>query len=95
MSGGTTNFTNWIDPVSAAGSNYEVRFTSTGTGPNTGASTGTWLSLGTTRAWGYQSSGIVSVTGTWQLEVREVATPANTSGVENFPVNITRENFEF
>jgi len=95
MSGGTTNFTNWIDPVSAAGSNYEVRFTSTGTGPNTGASTGTWLSLGTTRAWGYQSSGIVSVSGTWQLEVREVATPANTSGVEDFPINITRENLEF
>ena len=95
MGGGTQTYTNWIDPLSSAGSNYEVKLTvPSGTSPNVGSTIGSFLGLGSTRSWGYQSSSALDISATWRLEIREVATPANTSGDQDFVTNITRENIE-
>lgn len=66
----------WITPVSAAGDAYEIRMTvNSGTTP-TGATTDTWLGLGTTRTWTLEQSGVGATTANVTVEIRNAATEA-------------------
>lgn len=70
--GGLVDIGDWIVPRAAAGSNWEV-FVSAVPGANISAGSdalGTWLSLGTTRAWGVQRVGGVAGTNTETLTVQ-------------------------
>lgn len=74
-SGGGGGFSgDWIAPPSAAGNAYEIRMTvNSGTTPS-GAATGSWLGLGTTRTWVLSQSGVGSVTANVTVEIRLAAT---------------------
>ena len=67
---------NWISPISAAGSAYDIRMTVNSGSTPTGSSTGVWLSLGTTRTWTI-SQGVVGTTASnVTLEIRKASTGA-------------------
>lgn len=67
---------NWIVPLSAAGSAYDIRLTrNTGSTPS-GSSTGVWLSLGTTRTWTISQSGVGTTTSNVTVEIRNASTLA-------------------
>lgn len=53
--GGATVIENWITPQSGM-SGYEGRVTATGSGGTFTGTTGSWLSLGTTRTWALSST---------------------------------------
>ncbi len=67
-SGGAT-LGNWVTPTSAAGSAYEARVTvNSGTTPN--GTVGSWLSLGTSRAWDLSTVSVTTVTCNLTVEIR-------------------------
>lgn len=66
----------WIAPKAAAGSAYEVRATITDAGSLSTGTTGTWLSLGSSRSWSAVQSGD-GVTGAELLiEIRQASSGA-------------------
>lgn len=62
----------WVTPASAAGSNYEARVTVTA-GSLTSGTVGSWVSLGTSRAWGLSTVSVGTVTATATVEIRSAA----------------------
>tara|TARA_R110002020_G_scaffold62613_3_gene167367 strand:+ start:11718 stop:12146 length:429 start_codon:yes stop_codon:yes gene_type:complete len=71
--GSFTDLQSWVDPLSAAGGDYEARMSRTaGASTNLGESTGVWYSLGSSRTWGLQSSNFASTF--LLIEVRSAAT---------------------
>jgi len=69
-SGGTIDVGDWIIPKAAAGANYEVRVT-VNSGSLTSGTTGSWLSLGSTRSWtAYVLSGGGTVSANITVEIR-------------------------
>lgn len=59
----------WIAPRSAAGGNYEARWTNT-SGTLSSGTAGTWQALSTTRQWAVSQTGVGTKTCTGTLEVR-------------------------
>lgn len=70
VSGGTTQLDTWITPVGAAGSNYEVRATDNGPDGVSSGTTGSWLSLGTTRSWTRTRTVVGSSSTNLTIEIR-------------------------
>jgi hypothetical protein len=67
---GTIDIGDWIAPKDAAGANYEV-FVTVNSGSLSGGTTGSWLSLGTTRTWtAAVSSGGGTVGANITVEIR-------------------------
>jgi hypothetical protein len=62
----------WITPRSAAGGNYEARWTNT-SGTLSSGTAGTWEALSTTRQWAVSRVGVGSKTCTGTLEIRRTA----------------------
>lgn len=64
---------NWVTPLTAAGSDYEVRMTvNSGSTPG-GSATGSWLSLGTTRFWTFSQVGVGFTTSNVTVEIRKAS----------------------
>ena len=85
---------NWITPIAAAGSNYDIRLTVNSGSTPTGSSTGAWLSLGTTRTWTISQSGLGVTTSNVTVEIRNASTLAVMSdGGGAFDMTATVENF--
>lgn len=62
----------WLVFGSAA--DFEVRLTvTTGDGPDSGPTTGTWLTLSTTRTWSMSVASMTSKGGIWLVEIRSAA----------------------
>jgi len=60
-----------INPVGNPGDNFEVHLAVTsGSGPNAGDSTATWLALTSNRSW--TRTGGASASGTWTISIRPV-----------------------
>jgi hypothetical protein len=73
--GNTEGFSgNWITPLAAAGSNYEIRMTVNSGSTPTGSATGLWLSLGTTRTWTISQAGIGTNASNVTIEIRRAST---------------------
>ena len=91
-SGGVSGFSgNWIDPTSAAGDDYEIRMSvNSGTTPS-GASTGSWLGLGTSRIWLLTQSGVGAKTANVTVEIRKAsgATLSNGGGAFDMTATVT------
>lgn len=64
----------WITPVSAAGNSYEIRMTVNSGSTPSGAATGSWLGLGTTRTWSLEQVGVGSTAANVTVEIRNAAT---------------------
>jgi len=62
----------WITPRSAAGGNYEARWTNT-SGTLSSGTAGSWQALSSTRTWAVSQSGVGSKTCTGDLEIRRTA----------------------
>lgn len=71
--GGTVPRGNWINPPGAAGANYEVFITNTGT-PVTTGTTGSWLPLNVTRAWTLSVTFIGNAQSDLALQIRNAST---------------------
>lgn len=70
---GAQDVGDWIAPKSAAGANYEVRCT-VNSGSLSSGTTGSWLSLGTSRSWVVAvSSGGGSATANVTIEIRRAS----------------------
>lgn len=69
---GSSDVGDWITPKAAAGSNYEVRVTVNSGALSTGTS-GSWLSLGTTRSWSVTQSGAGSSSAEILVEIRRAS----------------------
>jgi len=64
---------NWISPLTAAGNDYEIRMTvNSGSTPG-GATTGSWLALGTTRIWTFSQVVVGFTTANVTVEIRKAS----------------------
>jgi hypothetical protein len=72
--GGISGFSgNWVTPTSYAGDDYEIRMTvNSGTTP-AGSATGSWLGLGTTRAWSLTQITAGTKTANVTIEIRRAS----------------------
>ena len=72
--GGFSGFSgNWITPLTAAGSDYEVRMTVNSGSTPAGSATGSWLSLGTSRFWTFTQVIVGFTTANVTVEIRKAS----------------------
>lgn len=70
---------NWIDPLSSAPGNYEIKATLS-SGTLTSGVTGTWLALTSDRSWSVSRSTTGTTSATLTIEIRDDGGPTLDSG---------------
>ncbi len=89
ISTGPTDTGDWITPTSAAGSGYEVRAT-LDSGSLDSGTTGSWLSLGTTRTWGVAAASTPSSqSASLTIEIRDASSLVV---LDSATVNLSADN---
>lgn len=64
-----------FQPQAGIGVNYEARLTvKSGDAPTNGPTPGTWVSLSLLRVWDLVTSGVESLNGGWEVEIRQAGT---------------------